>query len=514
MQAVTNAKEMAEMDRLAIDFYGMPGIALMENAGRGTAAIILEMFSAASGKIAIFCGPGNNGGDGFVIARHLLNAGLEVCTYLVAKPEKISGDARINLDILQKMGHSVQTIAATTDLPAQRPDLVIDALLGTGVRGALRGLFASTVEHINRWDTAVLAVDLPTGIDADSGVAAGPAVRADVTATMALKKRGLLFSPGSDFAGEVVVVDIGMPTSVMEIQSPAVWELDESTIRSLLPHRSRDAHKNRCGTVAVIAGSVGFSGAAILASEAVLRSGAGLVYLCTPQSLNTIFETRLTEVITCPVDDAEQGFLHSSCFPEIRAQVEKQNAVALGPGLGQNAETGELVTQLFFSLSLPMVVDADGLNLAARHLRALIGYAGEMILTPHPGEFSRLIDKPVDEFLPARIDVVRRTAMEWKKTVVLKGGPTVIGAPDGRIFINPTGNPGMATAGSGDVLTGLLAGLLAQGLSAPDAACAGVYIHGLAGDIAAENKSEWGMIAGDILAAIPDSYKRLGGGRW
>ncbi len=511
MRAIVNAQQMAQMDRLAIDSYGVPGAVLMENAGRGAAEIALELFAASDGRIAIFCGPGNNGGDGFVIARHLLNAGLDVHTFLFADPAKVAGDARINFEVLRHMGHQVVPIAELADLPPQKPDLVIDALLGTGVRGALQGLIAAAVEQINTYHVPILAVDLPTGVNADTGAVDGPAVLADVTAVMALKKRGLLFSPGREFAGELVVIDIGMPAEIVERCSPRVWELDQPAMRNLLPRRSRDAHKNRCGTVAVIAGSTGFTGAATLTSEAVLRAGAGLCYLCAPQSLYGILAAKLTEVITWPIDDAEQGFLHRSCFQEICGKIEKQSAVALGPGLGQHPETGELLSQLFPALSLPMVVDADGLNLAARHLESLIGYQGEMVLTPHAGEFSRLTGRAVDDFLPTRIEAVCKAATDWQKTVVLKGGPTVVAAPDGRVFINSTGNPGMATAGSGDVLTGVIGGLLAQGLRGPEAACLGVFAHGLAGDIAAQQKGEWSMLAGDILAALPAALQQIDG---
>lgn len=512
MKSIVTAKQIASMDRYAIDDLEIPGIILMENAGRGIVDIALSLLGRPEQKrVHIYCGPGNNGGDGYVVARHLSNKGADVRVFILARQEKIKGDALINLEILLKMEQDVSFIEKNPQV--EKPDLIVDAMLGTGVAGSLRGLFAEVAEFINLQNVPVLSVDIPTGVNADTGAVEGPAIKATATATMALLKRGLVFSPGREHAGQVLIVDISMPSAVVKEKQQNVWLQEKEDIVPLLPVRSPDAHKNNCGTVATVAGSEGFTGAACLTSEAALRAGAGLSYLCIPQSLNPILETKLTEVITWPFDDAGMGYLHKGCFQEMILPLQKQNVVAIGPGLGQHDGTAHLVHLLLEKLELPMVLDADGLNVCAGSIDSIKNYRGEMILTPHPGELSRLIGLPAGEIVANRIEVAKETAVTWNKVLVLKGGPTIIAFPDGRVFVNSTGNAGMATAGSGDVLTGLIAGFLAQGLDAGQAARAGVYVHGLAGDLAKNETGEMGMLAGDILRFVPKAILALQGGR-
>ncbi len=506
MKVVVTAQQMAAMDKYTIGQVGIPGVVLMENAGRGTAQVALSMLGDPRQKLVqIFCGSGNNGGDGYVVARHLINHGARVETFILSQREKIKGDAFTNLTILEKMGHVPVYLDRVPERPAVLPDLMIDAILGTGVTGALQGLYAQIVEYMNSLAAPILAVDLPTGVNADTGAFDGPAIKAARTATMAFLKRGLLFSPGREHAGQIEIVDIGMPSSVSAAHSPNVFYLEKEDVVSWLPKRSPAAHKNQCGTVAVIAGSRGFTGAAVLAAEATLRTGAGLVYLCIPSSLNAIFEAKSTEVITWPFDDADMGYLHSDNSSEILSRIQAQKVVTLGPGLGQHNKTVELVHHLLQKLDKPLVLDADGLNACASNPELIRSYPSELVMTPHPGELSRLIGKSPKEITADPIEVARGISQAWKKVVVLKGGPTVVALPDGRVFINSTGNAGMATGGSGDVLTGVIAGLLAQGLSAEQAASAGVYIHGLAGDLACASRGEMGMIAGDILHEVPQA---------
>ncbi len=505
MNPIVTAEKMAEMDRYTIEKLKIPGMVLMENAGRGIFWTAMGRLQPNHDRIWIFCGPGNNGGDGYVVARYLINAGKKVRVFVLTSREKISGDALANLKILENIGFKCEFIS---DCPEERekPDLIIDAILGTGVKGALRGLFKTIVDFINRQGSSVLAIDIPTGVDADTGQVEGSAVQAEVTATMALKKQGLLFSPGREHAGIITVIDIGLPAFVFEKKKADVFELEKNDILSILPRRAPDTYKNACGTVAVIAGSRGFTGAATLTCQAVLRAGAGLAYLCTPSSLNSVFEGKLTEVITWPFDDAGVGYLHS-CFEELILRLETVDVIALGPGLGQHSKTGELIIELVSHMEAPMVVDADGLNILAGDSDLISSYNGPMVLTPHPGELSRLVDKSITEITKNRIQIVKETAQEWQKVLVLKGGPTVIGAPDGRVFINSTGNAGLATGGTGDVLTGTIAALMGQGLDSLSAALTGVYIHGMAGDIAARKHSQRGMIAGDLLASLPQALK-------
>jgi len=512
MKFVVTPQQMAEMDKFTIEQIKIPGIVLMENAGRGTAKIAEELLGNAAGAdIAIFCGAGNNGGDGYVIARHLLNRGAFVKTYVLTDREKIKGDAKTNLGVLEKMGCNVHFIKDITDISEGTPDLIVDAMLGTGVKGAPRGLYAEAVEFINTLNAPVISVDIPTGVDGLTGAVEGPAIQAEVTATMALPKRGLLFSPGRDHVGRLEVVDIGMPQSVAAQHDSGVVLVEGDDMHSPLPQRRLDIHKNRCGTIAVIAGSQGLTGAAVLSSKATMRAGAGLTFLVIPQSINAILETKMTEVITLPVDDAGLGALHAQCFDELYESIKNKDVVAMGPGLGQRQETVSLIRTLLEQLDKPLVLDADGLNACEGQAEFIKNYNGELVITPHPGELSRLTGRPVKELIADRIETARETARSFHCTVVLKGGPAVVASPTGRVTVNSTGNPGMATAGVGDVLTGVIAGFMAQGLPADEAAVAGVYVHGLAGDIARSHSGTVSLTAIDVLHQLPHAIKQVMG---
>ena len=515
MIPVMTAEQMAAMDRSAIEETGIPGIVLMENAGLGLVRAAKSLLKSVRGKrVLIFCGPGNNGGDGYVVARHLQNAGASVLTVLMSEKDKVKGDARINLHILENMGAPFVLFSGTADLKDQadlsdRTDLIVDALLGTGCRGALKGRYAEAVEWINRCPAPVLAVDMPTGVDSDSGAVAGVAVRADVTATMAAYKRGLCLWPGREYAGEISVVDISMPPDLFQRKKNRFWLTEREDIRTLLPRRAPDVHKNRCGTVAVLAGSQGYTGAAALTAGAVLRGGAGLCYLGIPASLNAVLESKLTEVITWPLDDAGAGYLHSGCLSELMPRLEQRDVVAVGPGLGSHGETADLVHELLRVLKKPMVLDADGLNVCAGATERFAHYQDELVLTPHPGELSRLIGRPAAEITRNRVEITVEFARKWKVHLVTKGNPTLMGTPDGRLFFNSTGNAGMASGGTGDVLTGLIAALLAQGLKTENAVLFGVHLHGLAGDLAAANLTQESLIAGDLLDYLPGAFREV-----
>jgi len=510
MKAVVYAAEMAAIDRHAIEQLSIPGMVLMENAGRGIADVAEKMLGQPSGKVVhIYCGPGNNGGDGYVVARHLSNAGATVRVFIAADRDKIRGDALSNLVIWTKMGGALQFLRQDEPEPEQRPHLMVDALLGTGSSGHPSGLIGRAVEIIQSQTAPVLAVDIPTGVDANTGRVHGKAVMASVTATMALPKAGLLFSPGSDYAGRIEIIDIGIPPEVVRFHNPKTWLVDREDITSRLPLRARDAHKNQMGTVAVLAGSAGFTGAAALCASATLRAGCGLAYLCIPKSLQPVVAALAAEVITWPFDDQSRGLLDVNGYAEWRERIAGQDVIALGPGLAQEAGTASLVHQILNEMQKPLILDADGLNACAGQPALIKNYRGTMVLTPHPGELARLIGKSTVEIAADRIGIARSTASELGQVLVLKGGPTLIATPDGKVFINTTGNPGMATAGAGDVLTGTIAGLAAQGLNAADAALCGVYLHGLAGDLARLHKGEAGMVAGDILQQLPTALKTL-----
>ena len=510
MQIVVTAAEMAALDRACQEQLGLPALLLMENAGRGTADIARTMLGAPAGKrVLIVCGPGNNGGDGFVIARHLANAGAVITLWAVTARARISGDALVNLTILEKMGGAVTFLENLPAAPCPPPHLIIDAMLGTGASTPLRGLLAEMTGLLNTLAVPILAVDLPTGVAADTGAVSGEAIQARATAVMARLKRGLLLSPGREHAGALHLVDIGMPPDWAPPAGPPVRRLEAADIAARLPHRAITAHKNSLGSVGIIAGSLGYTGAAVLAASAALRAGCGLCYLAAATSLLPLLAPKLTEVITWPFADEIPGVLSEAAWPEWSGAITARTALAVGPGLGQHPRTAALVHRLLREMHQPLVLDADGLTLCAGDLALLQHYPGTLILTPHPGEFSRLTGIPVRDLLADPLAAAGAWARQLGHILVLKGNPTLIAAPEGALYLNHTGNPGMATAGSGDVLTGLIAGLLAQGFAPLDAALCGVWLHGAAGDLAAEHKGEMGMIAGDLLETLPLAIQAL-----
>lgn len=506
---VVTAKEMADMDKFAIEKIGIPGMVLMENAGREVVAVIKEKLGTVEHKtIVIFCGKGNNGGDGYVIARYLLDMGANVQTYLVGKTEEVKGDAKSNLKILQDLGHIVLPISRLEHVDLSKgAHLVVDALLGTGVRGALKGLLAQIVEKINEMDAPVIAVDLPTGMEADTGAINGACVRANSTVTMAYLKSGLLLSPAREHAGDVVVANIGMPASVAEEKNVKCFELTGDYISEVLPRRMPDTFKSRCGQVFLLAGSAGLTGAAALSSEAVLRVGAGMALLGIPRSLNAALEEKVTEVMTLPLPETEQQSLSFDSKDLVSEKLEWANVLAVGPGLSTHTDSTKLVKSILEILSKPVVLDADAINCLKDDKEILKTTKADLVLTPHPGELSRLVGISTKDILADPIVTVRDQAQKLKVVLVLKGAPTIIGAPDGYVFINSTGNAGMATAGMGDVLTGAIAGLIAQGMTPLDGALAGVYLHGLAGDISKSELGEAGLLAGDVLKNLPFALK-------
>lgn len=509
MPLVLTATEMADMDRKAIDELGIPGMVLMENAGREVVAQIKALLgNPKNKKVVIFCGKGNNGGDGYVVARYLVNMGARVEIYLIGEHNEVQGDARTNLEILTRLGVNALPIKAwLKQSPAPGFDLVVDALLGTGVKGELKGNYRNIVESINTLRAPKVAIDLPTGMETDTGAVHGPCVHADVTVTMACLKRGLLLSPGREHAGRVVVADIGMPQVVLNESGIRTFQSTEKFIQNVLPRRAPNAFKNRCGTVFVIGGSAGMTGAVTLSSEAALRVGAGMAMLGIPGSLNPILETKLTEVMTLPLQETESQSISYEAREKISERLSWSNVLAVGPGLTTHEDSLKLLEWLLQNYEHPIVLDADALNCLAKKMDIIKNAKSDLILTPHPGELSRLTGKTTKDILADPIEVARETAQKWGFVLILKGGPTIIASPDGDVFINPTGNAGMATAGMGDVLTGVVAGLIAQGMSVVDGAVAAVYLHGLAGDFVKAEMGQAGLIAGDVAGHLPSVMK-------
>jgi NAD(P)H-hydrate epimerase len=441
-----------------------------------------------------------------VAARLLAGAGLGVDVFLLGRRRELKGDALASAKELEKCGIRIGEIVSRAGLDKFRKaagssDLVVDALFGTGFRGPAGKLCAGAIGIVNRSPAPVLAVDIPSGVDGQTGRAEGPAVKADATVTMGLLKTGLLFHPGKELSGRVVTADIGFPPAALKDQNIRTFLADPGSLRGWLPGRRPDAHKGDCGRVVVLAGSAGMAGAACLAAETALRSGAGLVQLGVPESLNDVIQSKLAEVITRPLPETRGRTLSLSALGSILRLAEKADVLLIGPGLSRHPETAELVRELVGSVKLPAVLDADGLNAFAS--------AQDLVLTPHYGELSRLLKSQIPQIRADPLGQAREAAQRFDNVVVLKGAPSVTGLPDGRAWINPTGNAGMATAGSGDVLSGLIAGLMAQGAAPERAAVLGVFLHGLAGDLAREEMTEYCLLAGDIIRHLPVAYKSL-----
>jgi NAD(P)H-hydrate epimerase len=495
-----------EIDRTSIEEFGIPGLILMENAGRAVAKVVLKEFSEV-GKIAIFAGGGNNGGDGFVVARHLLGDGLDVITYVLSDPKKYKGDALTNFHALRKIGGRMLEMKGSLSA-YKEADLIIDALFGTGLDREVDGFYREVIEFMNSQPTPRLAVDLPSGLDSDTGFPLGVAVKADVTVTFAIPKLGLAIYPGIEYAGKVYLADITTP-NFLEKEIPLEL-ITYDTVRKILKPRHPDTHKGTFGHLFILAGSTGKTGAAALAALGSLRAGTGLVTVGVPKSLNPIMEQKLTEAMTEPLPETERGVLgKASLDSALKIMTYGKTALAIGPGISTSKETADFLYEIIRKSTLPVVLDADALTLIAQNLDLLKETRVPIILTPHPGEMARLIGKASDEVQKARVGVARDFSTMYNSYTVLKGARTVISTPDGRVFINPTGNPGMASGGMGDVLSGVIGGFLAQGYSPADSCVLGVFAHGLAGDLAAEKKGEAGIIAGDLADLIPEALKRI-----
>jgi NAD(P)H-hydrate epimerase len=514
MYVVTSA-EMQAMDRLAIEQFGLPGRILMENAGREATRVFLNHFSdAARQGVGVIAGRGNNGGDGYVIARCLSQKGYSARVYLLSSADKVQGDAAANLKLLASCGIPVIELPDEAAFQRRERDMRaeavwVDAIFGTGLRSQVRGLFRNAIEFINHLNRPVLAVDIPSGLSADTGQPCGACIRARITATFAYPKIGHVIFPGADYTGRLEVVDIGIPPAMADRIRPRQLLLSAEAVRGYVTPRQPDTHKGRTGHLLVIAGSPGKTGAAALTATAALRIGAGLVTLGAPASLHAIMETLTREAMTAPLPEMGAGILGRSAQDAILGLTQGKSCLALGPGLGPAAETGELIRGLIRSSPVPMVIDADGLNHLSGATEALKHLPAETVLTPHPGEMARLLGTTAPAVQQDRIACARDLATALNLHVVLKGARTLIAHPDGTIYINPTGNPGMASGGMGDVLTGAIGGLIAQGLRPELAARSAVYLHGAAADHLARCVGPWGYLAGEVMNALPGQIAAL-----
>jgi len=505
---IADANTIRAIDALAMEKYGISGLQLMENAGRGGAEIILKELGNKTGvRASIFAGKGNNGGDGYVIARHLHNSGVEAAVYSLCSLDELKGDAAANASSWKKMGGAVKELLSSEAVksaaePVEKSAIVIDAIFGTGLSEEVTGHYAEAIRLINSLGKKVVSIDIPSGINATTGFKLGEAVKADVTATMAMPKLGLFLFPGRAYSGRVEVVDIGVPREAVEDPSIKWNLLGPSDIAKILKPRKSESHKSSHGHLLVLGASPGMTGAAYMSGMAALRAGAGLVTAGVPESLHGIMEVKTTEVMTFPLPETS-GRLGTSAYDDIRRAVANKTALVIGPGAGTSEELMKLIGLILEEARIPVVIDADALNSFAPKISSLKSVKTGVVLTPHPGEMSRLLNMKIRDIQADRIGAAEKLVEMTGATVVLKGAYTVIAGPDGQIYLNPTGNPGLATAGTGDILAGMLGAFLAQGYSPFEASAAAVYIHGLAGDEAEGRSGELGMIATDLLEFIP-----------
>jgi len=513
---VATALEMQNIDKRARDEFGIPTLLLMENAALGITRIVEDKLgSVKEKKITVISGKGNNGGDGLAAARLLYNRGARVCIYLLSEPDAIAGDAATNLNIALKMGIELHSTGnydlRTMKSVINHSHVIIDAILGTGLSSPIKGEYSEIIEMINHSQRPVIAVDIPTGINSDTGEVMGIAVKAADTITFAIPKRGHLLYPGSDYTGKLYIVDISIPNAAIEKESVYVHLLTEEDMTCLIPLRQKDSHKGSFGHVLVIAGSIGKGGAAVMTSISCLRAGAGLVTLATPQSVQPIVAEKLTEIMTSPLPETYDKTISLSAMDEIMNLIRDKDVIAIGPGLTVHKDTAAVVRKVLKEVDVPVVIDADGINALIDHLDILKERRAATVLTPHPGEMGRLIGKSTADVQKDRIGTARDFAMSHNVFLVLKGANTLVAEPSGKVYISPTGNPGMATAGTGDALTGILAGLTAQMNDISAGVKLSVYLHGLAGDIAAKEVGMISMIAGDLIDRIPAAIRHLSG---
>jgi NAD(P)H-hydrate epimerase len=517
---LVKTSEMQEMDHLTIHEMGISGAVLMENAARGAARIFLEHFDPAPGSCAVvICGRGNNGGDGYVMARYLNRAGLRVIVLVLAKLGGISGDALTNLKVIRQMNLDIREVSGPGEWKKicgclADCDYIIDGILGTGLNSSVRGYYGQVIEDVNSSGKPVMSIDIPSGLNADTGQVMGVAIRADLTVTFGFPKLGQMLFPGADLVGRLARIDIGIPDIVADRIGGRYRMIEPDDFVDLLNEKRKDIHKGARGHLLILAGSIGKTGAATLAALGALRAGAGLVTLGIPKSLNNILEAKLTEAMTAPLPETGDGTLSFKAKEDIYRLMEGKSALAIGPGLSTNPETSALVREIVAGCGLPMVIDADGLNALAGDRCVMKGLDNKKILTPHPGEMGRLMGLKSSEVQIDRVGTASRFAEEYGCFLVLKGARTLIAEPNGNIYLNPTGNPALSSGGAGDVLTGLISGFLARGWPLIGAANAGVYLHGLAADLLAEDMGEVGVLAGELPDLIPGLMDALARKEW
>jgi len=512
---LATAAEMRRMDERAEKEFGLSRLLLMENAGLSVVLAMERKFGTLEGKrVVLFCGRGGNGGDGFCAARHLVSHGASIAVGLIWSGEDLKGEARTNWEILDKMAMTPREIKADSDLNWVRAacaaaDLIVDALLGTGSRLPISGTMEQVVRAINESGKPVVAVDAPSGLDVDTGAVEGACIRADLTVSLGLPKLGQVLYPGALYTGKLVVADLTLPVSLITDSSIGADILLPEEAAELVPVRFPQVHKHEVGRALIVAGSRTMSGAAVLASEGALIAGAGMVYLASPGSALQVMSGRRPEILLMPLAESPSGGVSEAALSTLTTACEKMHAVGLGPGLGLEDTTKRMSMKLYDGVSAPMVIDADALTALAGAAPAQSGSRGERVLTPHSQEMARLLNTSTQAVESSRPGSARAAASRYNSVVVLKGARTIVAEPGGRLFVIPSGNQGLASAGTGDVLTGVITALLAQRLPALSAAILGAYVHGLAGDLARDAGCQLSVTASDVVSFVPKAFKRL-----
>jgi ADP-dependent NAD(P)H-hydrate dehydratase / NAD(P)H-hydrate epimerase len=512
---ILTADQMREADRRTIEDLGIPSLVLMENAGRQVVAAMESLFQDLSEqRIAVICGKGNNGGDGFVVARTLYQRAIDVGVFVIGSIADVKGDARVNLEILGRLGVTVVEITDEGQWElhfseVSDHDVIVDALFGTGLTSALTGIYETIIADINASDIPVVSIDVPSGISADTHEFVGDCIDATVTVTLGAPKLPLILPPAEERAGEVVIADIGIPIGIIEaLDGPRVELLTREQIRTLITPRAADVHKGDFGRITIVAGSRGKTGAAILAAQGALKSGAGLVTVASPRSVLPVIAAFAPDYMTEALEETADGTVHFAAAEQVLAV--EADVIVVGPGLGRGEGVSTFVRELLENGETPLVLDADALNAFSDEPAALVGREGrDIIITPHPGEMARLVGCTIDDVQANRVGIARDFATAHRLYVVLKGYRTIIASPDGKIFVNPTGSPGMATGGTGDVLAGMLGAWLGQLLDAEAACRLGVYLHGAAGELAEADHGEVAMSASDLVQHISDAVLEL-----
>lgn len=515
---ILTSREMKEVDRKTTEDFGVPGPVLMENAALQVMRTLRERFrNPQDENIVIVAGKGNNGGDGLAVARHLFNAGAAPKVLLLASKNEVRGDAALNLGIALKLGIPVAEVRTPKDWKRARMEvmhatIIVDALFGTGLLKPLEGVYAMAVEDINRAGAFKIAVDIPSGLSSDTFEIIGPCVRADVTVCLAAPKIAHIFPPAEECVGKLVVAGIGIPPVLLDDPGHKLELVEGATLRPFFRKRKKDSHKGTYGHLLVVAGSLGKTGAAALAGKAGLRMGAGLVTVATAASGLPAIARSMMELMTEPLSETPEKTVAREALPRVVELLVGKNGVLLGPGLSTRPSTAEFVLALVPRIKVPAVIDADGLNIIASRPEILHKLKSPAVLTPHPGEFARLLGRSIADVRTYRLELAPSFAEKYGVFLVLKGYRTLTATPEGRVFVNPTGNPGMATGGSGDVLSGMIASELVQERDVLGAVLSAVYAHGLSGDIAATKLSQKFLAAGDIIRFLPLALKALAGG--